>query len=187
MLLVMPGTMSNKCFFPPISVILAVICILVITTACAEDKNRRKAETYLLPMGYVGSVYVVFNVTNGAPPSENDIHRTYVVPSDGLLLTQMDLNEGFIAAEKIKFFYADESGNRVRIKDRLSASVKDTPKNRAETTVYIFADGLGSIDSATLPCTLFYRGFYVGQKRHILDAANHFSLMDDVRNNSVSC
>lgn len=64
---------------------------------------------YLIPEGFTGRVNIILNQKGGSPTKYEDGRRVYEIPSDGILLTQFTINDGFIDR---KYYYVDSIGNR---------------------------------------------------------------------------
>ena len=62
-------------------------------------------EIYLLPKGYVGVVYIIFEQKTGKQPKYADGARVYEIPADGVLKTQFGFNDGWLDIPK--FYYID--------------------------------------------------------------------------------
>ncbi|TMP87883.1 hypothetical protein CWC05_06225 [Pseudoalteromonas ruthenica] len=132
--------------------ILLVGLMVAFLSSCTEVKKREPA-IYLIPEGYVGSLYIVFNAPNGQPPQYEGNSRVYHIPPSGVLVTQMDANEGWSESSEIKYFSVSQSGKRTLI----SESSENTPKT--ERTVYV--GGLGR-SGPIYGCTVINKNFTVG-------------------------
>lgn len=166
---------------------LFIISMMVISmSACSTNDKPREPEIYLLPDNYVGSFYIIFNAANGKPPQYENNSRVHVIPPNGVLLTQMDSNEGWIDQSLIKFYY-NKDGNRVEIKDRWTTSFPDNEEERKDSTTYIFGGGIGIFETQDTPCIISYQSFYAGKKAEGLDNVNHFQISKYVENNKIDC
>lgn len=69
--------------------------------------KNKSPETHILPYGYIGKVYIIFNQKDGFPKKfGEDGSRTYRIPKSGVLKTKIKENYGWIdAGNKINFFY----------------------------------------------------------------------------------
>ena len=121
-------------------------------SSCTEVKKREPA-IYLIPEEYVGSLYIVFNAPNGKPPKYEGNSRVYHIPPSGVLVTQMDANEGWSESSEIKYFSVSKSGKRTPMYE----SSENTPKT--ERTVYV--GGLGH-SGPIYGCTVINKNFTVG-------------------------
>lgn len=150
--------------------------LFILISACADPQRQREPETYSLPDGYVGSFYVIYKVPNGEPKKIVNGARAFDIPADGVLLTQSDLNPGWIDTDKIKFYYRKKSGELQEIKERWTGSVADTKENRADKRVMIFGGGVGTFQKTADSCYITHKEFHVGTKKDILDGVHHFDL-----------
>lgn len=70
--------------------------------------NKMSSETHIIPSGYIGMVYIVFNQKEGKRREyEKSGSRIYRVPKSGILRTKFKGNFGWInAGDRIKFYYS---------------------------------------------------------------------------------
>src|SRR5687768_11189 len=80
--------------------LLALVCY-VVWNEIAED------EIYLLPDGYSGVVTVILNRDDGEEPQYQFGKRVYNIPSNGVLITQFDLNAGWHSPTEFFFRTGD--------------------------------------------------------------------------------
>ncbi|RZF84821.1 hypothetical protein EXT46_03060 [Pseudoalteromonas sp. CO325X] len=132
--------------------ILLVGFMIACLSSCTEVKKREPA-IYLIPEGYVGSLYIVFNAPNGQPPKYEGNSRVYHIPPSGVLVTQMDANEGWSESSEIKYFSLSKSGKRTPISEWSENTLK------TERTVYV--GGLGR-SGPIYGCTVINKNFTVG-------------------------
>lgn len=163
---------KNKLIF------LTPIFFLILSAAYSDQNISREPETYILPEGYIGSFYIIFNVPSGQPRKKQLGERVYEIPASGVLLTQMDINPGWINENKIKFFYRLKNGALREITERETTSWTDTPKHRADTRITIFGGGIGILQGASYPCPVENQAFHVGTRKDILEMVNHFDISD---------
>ena len=123
-------------------------------SSCTEVKKREPA-IYLIPEEYVGSLYIVFNAPNGEPPKYEGDSRVYDTPPSGVLVTQMDANEGWIESDKIQFFSVSTNGDRKPI----SEVSESTPDNKRA----VYFAGLG-YSGPVYGCKILNQNFIVGVK-----------------------
>lgn len=161
-----------------------VTSILTLSTACSES-TIREPETYILPDGYIGSFYIIFNVVDGEPGKEKDGARVYEIPSSGLLLTQMKTNEGWIDSEQLKYYYRKPKGELTQITGRWTTSITDNAEKRADNNLTIFGGSFGTYQQDIKACILVHKSFYIGTKKIILSGGvNNFDLseIDELKN-----
>lgn len=82
--------------------------------ACSAEEGN--PEIFLLPEGYQGAFYVVYNIPEGEPLTYEDGAPVYDIPQDGVLLTQADVSPGSV--RKDMFFYESADGTRESIDAR---------------------------------------------------------------------
>jgi hypothetical protein len=98
-----------------------------LVVALIQPGRRADPEIHLIPSDFRGKVQIVFRAPNGVPARlENGAH-VYDIPSDGLLLTQADSNEGL--SPEYRFFFVTPEGEHKPISriytssERLSGEV----------------------------------------------------------------
>jgi hypothetical protein len=95
-----------------------VLSLLVAFLGCA----RTEPEIVIVPRGYTGYVTVIFGQKAGSEASYQDGWRVYVIPQNGVLLTQFAHNVGW--GEWPKFYYENTSPEN---KIRGSIALEDVP------------------------------------------------------------
>jgi len=151
----------------------------LLLSACTERINA-EPEIYLIPKGYEGSFYVVFNVLSGKNPMYEGKFRVYRIPENGILLTQSPFNAGRLKSTEIKFFFIDKNKKRIPIKHRIFGAVEDTLANRNDKEIYIFSGATGTQElgrgKLSERCTISTIKFAVGTKQQILDGIKDIDL-----------
>ncbi|WP_231590595.1 DUF6843 domain-containing protein [Hymenobacter terrenus] len=66
-------------------------------------------EVYLVPQGFRGVVYILFEQPNGVPPEREGWKRIYRIPRSGVLRTQFSFQEG---PGPLPEFFWDSAGQR---------------------------------------------------------------------------
>jgi len=156
---------------------LKVIFFLIqglLITGCAKVEER-EPEIYLLPEGFKGSVYIIFNIPKGKPPKYEVGARIYEIPSSGVLMTQMKANQGWIHSDKIKYIFINKDGSKTPITGRWTSSLHDTPDNRKDKKITIFGGGLGEFQPVK-GCYVLQQEFMVGTKSEVLDDKLYFGI-----------
>ncbi len=69
-------------------------------------------ETFLIPEGYKGNIYVIYNQNNGQKEEYENGRRIYRIPNTGVLFTRFKNEEGIINQE---YFYLNTKGKRIKI------------------------------------------------------------------------
>lgn len=155
---------------------LVVLSTLVALTTTGCSAEERTSEIFLLPEGYQGAFYVVYNIPDGEPLTYEAGTPVYDIPQDGVLLTQADVTPNSVRSDK--FYYESEDGSRKIIDGRWTTSFNDTPENRSDEQVYIFSEDLVKYGH-TQDCSIYYSDFYIGTKAQALDQENNFRLFSE--------
>ncbi|WP_059170272.1 hypothetical protein [Bacillus sp. FJAT-27445] len=105
-------------FFKVFKVVLSIVIATSITslTLFFIDKNNETDDIYLIPQGFEGDVYAIYNV-KGAPRVETeDGYEVHVINEAGYFLTSKpNMDYGTVTD---KYFYVDEQGNRTPISNK---------------------------------------------------------------------
>lgn len=165
----------------------AIALLFISVLSACQTTNNRSPEIFLLPEAYVGSFYIIHSIKNGKAPRVKDGVRIYEIPSSGVLITQMDANEGWTVSDKIRFYHRQPDGEAIEIKGRWSTSFEDTVENRSETEITIFGGGIGEFQGDANSCEIIYRSYYVGTKKDVLDGVNLFQTEDAIKNRVIEC
>jgi len=130
-------------------------------------------EIHLIPAGYMGNIYIFHNVPDGEPLKREGRTRVYEIPKDGILRSQSAMNRGWSFATP-QYFYVTPDGQREKIIGYWTASIHDTPENRADKTIGIFFLRTGSLwgfttkddgtSSPAFTCDIEFEEYYVGTK-----------------------
>ncbi len=71
-----------------------------------------KPETFLLPDGFKGVVYVIYDGQVGDPKEVEGLRRVYKIPETGVLFTKFKQTQGI---HNRKFYYVTKSGDRKQL------------------------------------------------------------------------
>ncbi|MFL1407237.1 DUF6843 domain-containing protein [Marinobacter sp. M1N3S26] len=149
----------------------------IVTSGCTYASDR-EPETYVIPEGFVGQFYLVFNISGGQEQEYEGDSRLYRIPDSGFLLMQSDPNGGWIESDRIRFFYVSEDGERTEIDGRWSGTIHDTPDNRSDNELRILGGGSGEFQILDT-CHLRYQTYYVGSVSQALDEQGIFDLFSE--------
>jgi hypothetical protein len=143
------------------------LIVVLVTVTLVAQQRRAAPEIHLIPDGYVGLVTIAFRAANGTTPRREGAARLYEIPTTGILLTQEEPNVGLSPAWS--FVIVSRTGNRTPVAGIWSASVPDTPENRAANTVEVFNLRRGRLQAGRLPCDVEYQHYFVGTRSQLLD------------------
>jgi hypothetical protein len=105
-----------------------LMTLMQLVTGCNQ---KAEPETYLIPANFTGKVNILFNKEGGARKEYDEKRRLYKIPSDGILVTQFNVNDGFIDRE---YYTVDSTGKTTR----LEVYVLDNSKR--DTAEYVVGD-----------------------------------------------
>ncbi|CAM4134013.1 DUF6843 domain-containing protein [Pseudoalteromonas ostreae] len=157
--------------------------LIALLSACTEVKKREPA-IYLIPEGYVGSLYIIFNAPNGQPPKYEGNSRVYDIPPSGVLVTQMDANEGWIETSKIQYFYVSNTNERTPISEDSALKEQDATNNDIGKTRTVYVGGLGQ-SGPIYGCTVINQNFTVGTNAEQTDSRNLLNIYDAIKLNNI--
>ena len=153
---------------------MTFICVTFSLLSACSDSKENAPTIYLIPEGYVGSIYIVYDIPNGETPKYEGESRIYDIPTSGMLITQMKTryNNG-----EALFYYKNDDGTRTQIIDRATSTIHDTPENRKYSKTIVFGGGVGQIEPLRR-CNATYKSFSIGTKSQLLDNINMFDIYD---------
>jgi hypothetical protein len=121
-----------------LSYIILFFIVNVIFSSC--DKQCQP-EIFLIPDGYKGPIYIIYNIKNGSKKEYENNKRIYRLPANGILLTQFKDEYGIIDQE---YYYQLASGKRIKLGILDSRdfnepwSLKKNPKEPSRDSLAIF-------------------------------------------------
>jgi hypothetical protein len=121
-------------------------------------------EVYLIPSGFRGDVFLVLGIGAGVPPVRREGASVFVVPANGILVTQDRLSSRWVRST---FYSVEADGQRQRLEE-VPSSVPDTPGNRANRRPIVWFQRTVTLQDKNLPCVVRYAQFYVGSRSHLL-------------------
>ena len=93
--------------------LLIVVTIFIsILSIFSSYLTKPEKERFLIPEGFKGQVFVIFNQKDGRKEKYEDGRRVYCIPNTGVLFTQFKDEEGQIDQE---YFYISKNGNRKKL------------------------------------------------------------------------
>lgn len=160
----------------PDSVAARLLLILLLIGGAGACSEQAEPESFLIPSGYVGEVYVIFDISDGAAPEIRDGQRIYRIPPSGVLRTRIPPAYG---RGIWSFAYVGTAGDVLdSIPRGPVGKLHDTPENRAHTAVEIHdlqsrtaAWPVSKPGTARGPasCAVKYYRFFVGTRAQYLD------------------
>jgi hypothetical protein len=140
-------------------------------------------EKFLIPEGYKGDVYVIYNASDGAHEQRTRRQVTYVIPSDGVLRTRGPMIRNFT---KSKYFYQRPDGTLEEIRNFWPVTIPETPENLSnDKDIGVFFPRTGTETSDD--CAIEYDQFYVGTKAFLLTKYKGKDLYEYVRQHPGAC
>jgi hypothetical protein len=141
-----------------------VLCLAAGVSGLACGRHA-DPEKHLVPQGYIGHVYIVFDATDGVPPEHDGTARVYRIPAGGILRTQFPPNDGWSWKDEVQFFSVDAVGRPTRLRSAREDTV-------AMTEPVVFGPSVGAVAapvpgtdnqwSTEAPCTVRFSSYYVG-------------------------
>ena len=104
--------------------------------------DQAEPEDYLIPKGYKGRVNIIFNQKRGVPPKYENGKRVYVIPRNGILLTQFKDQYGFINHH---YYYVDNDNKRTPLKIFWYNNFVDSTSKANRNEVGIFSDATSGV------------------------------------------
>ena len=127
--------------------------------------NRPEPELFLIPGGYRGEVYIVFNKEKGEPAQYEGKRRVFRIPGNGILFTQFRQESGLSDQE---YYYMGDNGRRKKLGQLYPADLPEEgtyKKNEYEPSrdsVAVFEGSAGSWNRSGEPDPIKYFSFFVG-------------------------
>ena len=120
------------------AIVAAVLGLGVIATGTMlyyQVGKRGEDEIHLLPEGYTGSVFIIFNQPDGQEKGYEDGKRVYIIPPDGILKTQFSPNEGLA---RVNYYYVN--GKRKELEYKFGKEMYEVTDS---IKVYVTAESRG--------------------------------------------
>lgn len=91
---------------------LDIIIIFFFVLSLISCIKPAKRVIYLIPKGFEGKVYLIFNQQDGVPPIEEGQSLLFRIRENGVLKTQRAPTKGRVTQ---RYFYEDSNGNRTEL------------------------------------------------------------------------
>ncbi len=141
-------------------------------------------ENFLIPEGYKGDVYVIYNASDGVPEQRTRWQIIYVIPFDGVLRTRGSMTRNFTES---KYFYQRPDGTLEKIRNFWPVTIPETRENLTnEKDVGVFFPRTGT-GTYSHDCAIEYEQFYVGTKAFLLTKYKGKDLSEYVREHPGAC
>ena len=118
-----------------INVLINLLVVVQLVVAC---DNSPQPETYLIASGFTGRVNVIFNQKGTHTPKCENGRRIYLIPENGILLTQFAAQYGLVDHQ---YYYLKKNGGRRRIPILRDEEFKDGSGKRNGDEIGVFLDG----------------------------------------------
>ena len=162
--------------------ILAINAAIIVGVAVLYFGST--TEKFLIPQGYKGDVYVIYNASDGVPEQRTRRQVTYSIPFDGILRTRGSMDRDFTKSE---YFYQSPDGTLEKIRDFWPVTIPETPENLSndnDVGVFFPRTGTGTYSD---DCAIEYSQFYVGTKAFLLTKYKGKDLSEYVREHPGAC
>lgn len=77
----------------------------LVHTATNFFRNKAEGEIHLIPEGYEGGIFIIFDQKNGKPEKYEKGSRVYEISENGILKTQFSSNYGWYPT--LKYYYVN--------------------------------------------------------------------------------
>jgi hypothetical protein len=142
---------------------LALDLLIVVGLATMFFGSTKKR--FLIPDGYKGDVYVVYDARDGDSLEKRRGGITYRIPGDGILRTHESMVRSWTRTE---YYYERENGSLMAIRNYWATTIHPTPENLAnDKDIGVFFPRTGEFSSFT-GCSVQFEQFYVGTKSNLL-------------------
>ena len=124
-------------------------------------------EMFILPEGYRGVVFILYDQKNGEPVRYEQGKRLYEIPPNGILKTQFSLNTGWHSPGK---YYYKENGKLIEIP--YAFDDRDIEAKKAiESKVHVCCPSSGQAGKDPNDAPVVFGQFYVGTNEEIHEAS----------------
>ncbi|WP_022944076.1 DUF6843 domain-containing protein [Pseudoalteromonas ruthenica] len=145
--------------------------VTALMSAYTEVK-KSEPEIILIPDGFTGKLHIVFTAPNGKPPQYEGGSRVYDIPPSGVLVTQMDTNEGWIERGKVKFFSVSNTGTR--------KPIIEVSENTPESVRAVYYGSIGQA-GPVFGCTIMTQEYIVGTKSQRTDLNKLLTIFEAIK------
>lgn len=125
-------------------------------------------EIFILPAGYRGVVFILYDQKNGEPVKYQQGKRVYEIPPNGVLKTQFSLNTGW---RRFGEYYYKENGDLVKIPYVIDDKDTETDKSFDPDKIHVCCTSSGQAGRGPMESPVTFGQFYVGTEEDISKAA----------------
>lgn len=105
--------------------------------------KRMAPEKHILPYGYIGKVFILFNQDEGCEVEYENNTRVYRISESGILRTQFKKNIGWIDASENLEFYYQKDDSLIPINNSFLG--KNGSGKLDSNSIVVFEYGIGSV------------------------------------------
>ncbi len=154
--------------------------------ACNNEYIEK--EKHILPSGYIGDIYMIFNQYDGLDRQYEDGKRIYYIPPSGVLKTKFNANYGIIPMQKdgwVEFFYKDTVQGYQRLKKHISKGYKSiNDYNYDSNQIIVFPRGYRNIRINNSNSIEVY-SYFIDTVKNYNNTDHNFNLTSDMIDNWI--
>jgi hypothetical protein len=144
-----------------------------------------KPERFLIPAGYMGDVYVIYNAADRQPTRQTRGETTFHVPRDGIVRFGGPM---FPGPTRTAYFYEHDDGTLEKINNLWLSTISQTPENLADKTdIGVFFPRSGTVQGSSTGCPVQFEQFYVGTKAYLLSEYHKKNLNEYLTQHPIPC
>jgi len=151
----------------------AIIFFFILPLMLSSCNNIGEQEIIVVPKDFKGYIIIIFNQKNGTPTKYEGKKRVYEIPSNGILRTQSNVNDGW--QEFAEFYY-----EKIIPENKLPsyAEIKKVPTD----TIVGFMGATGTVKkSSESEEHIEFSFYYIGTKSDIEQAQEQTEKLDIVK------
>ena len=158
------------------------VCFLAFTVTLLYTSKR---ERFLIPAGYMGDIYVLYNVADGESARKAGEETTFRIPKDGILRFEGPM---FSGPTRTSYFYEHADGTLEKINNLWLSTIPQTPENLADKAdIGVFFPRSGGVQGSSTACPIQFEQFYVGTKAYLLSEYREKNLNEYLTQHPIPC
>jgi hypothetical protein len=147
--------------------------------------HSSKRERFLIPAGYMGDIYVLYNVADGEPARQAGGETTFRIPRGGILRFEGPM---FAGPTRTAYFYEHDDGTLEKINNLWLSTVPQSPENLADKAdIGVFFPRSGGVQGNSTACPIQFEQFYVGTKAYLLSEYREKNLNEYLTQHPIPC